>query len=98
MVRARLKVQAAERRDVLPAPTVAGPSRPEIRDRLAVVVGVGTENSRWDAEAVAELLERDYGFRVDRLLDEEATAEAIERSVAQHLDRADAATRWLFYF
>lgn len=98
MVRSRLKVQAAERRDVLPSPTVAGPSRPEIRDRLAVVVGVGTENSRWDAEAVAELLERDYGFRVDRLLDEEATAEAIERSVAQHLDRADAATRWLFYF
>lgn len=66
--------------------------------RLAVVVGVGTENARRDAEAVAGLLERDYGFQIDRLLDDAATAEAIERRLVQQLDRADAATQWLFYF
>jgi hypothetical protein len=87
-----------ELRDVVPARPATDRSRREISDRLAVVVGVGTQNSRRDAEAVAELLERDYGFKIDLLLDGEASAEAIEGRIARHLDLADAATQWLFYF
>jgi Caspase domain len=93
-----LKVNAVALRDIVPVRANDGIGRPQIGVWLAVVVGVGTENSKRDAEAVAERLERDYGFQVDRLLDGEASAEAIERTIARHLDRAGGATQWLFYF
>jgi len=91
---------------------------PESRDEASVssqaqhalVIGISEygpglstlPNAPRDAQAVAGVLAREYGFALlpsgAPLLDASATLDALRSAIQTSLLQADAATRWLFYF
>ncbi len=79
--------------------------RGSITRRIAVAVGIDVyrswgrlRNAARDARDVAAVLEAAYGFEVRRLLDAEATREAVEAEVRTSLEGSAESTQWLFYF
>lgn len=98
--------------ELLPAEQrrMAEAAEPRIERQLVVVVGIGArggefaalDNSPRDATAMADLLQRDYGFVVwpsgQPLLNDTAGQDAIRDAVTSSLQAAADAARWLFYF
>ncbi len=79
----------------------------EFSNNLAVIVGIGAyghgvpalDTPVADAEALASLLEDQFGYQVRLLRDREATAGDLKRCLGQELPaRLDAGSRLLFYF
>lgn len=81
----------------------------EFKLTLAVVIGINNYQhgipalgtARQDAEAIAEILERDYKYRVHLITDSEATSDNIRRWLETDLPEAmktASPSRFLFYF
>jgi len=86
---------------------VAGGRQPAARHgkRYALVIGINQyqhlrqlENAVRDAKEVAGRLESDFGFQVDRLFDEDATAEKINTALGQCKERYQSEDDLLIFY
>jgi hypothetical protein len=90
-------------RESTDAPAARDEASASIQAQHALVIGIGEygpgfrtlPNAPSDAQAVAVVLAREYGFT---LIPAQATQAVFRSAVEESLKQADATTRWLFYF